>query len=64
MDHHPVEHWCVRQKVSIWLIFVSACLTTVVMHPSFAAVVVFFLNLGLLFVMRATAHLEGRHSKE
>lgn len=60
MTAHPLTQFCVRNRLSIWLIFLSASLTATMMRPSGGAVVTFLINLGLLFAVRAVAHLEGR----
>ena len=60
---HPIENFCVRNRVSIYLCFISATLTATMMRPSGAAVVTLFLNFGVLFLLRSIAHLEGRHAE-
>lgn len=64
MERHVVGRFCVRNRLSIWMVFFSIALTATMMHPSFSAMMTLFLNAGWLFALRTVAHLEGRFSPQ
>lgn len=55
-----VHNFCVRNRVSVWLIFMSLCVQSVMMHPNWASFMALGLNAVILVTLRTVAHLEGR----
>lgn len=55
-----MEQMISNYRLSIVLIFFSACLTATMMRPSGSAVLTLFINLGVLFLLRWVSHIEGR----
>jgi hypothetical protein len=49
-----------RNRASLCLLIVSLVMTAIMMHPTFASLVVLAVDTGLLFALRFVAHLEGR----
>jgi uncharacterized membrane protein len=57
-----LETFCVTNRLSIWLILVSCILTAFTVHPTWATLFVLLANVGVLFLLRTVAHLEGHHA--
>lgn len=58
-----MHDFCVRNRVSIWLCFVSFSVTATMMHPNFASLVALAINGLLLGSIRTVAHIEGRSAQ-
>ncbi len=62
MHRHPIEHWCVRYRISLVLMIISIILTSSMMLPSMAMLTVMFSNILVLSLMRISSRIEGhRH---
>lgn len=53
--------WALRNKLTLWLSFMTVIpVATVMPHASFASLAAITGTMGMMFVMRFIAHLEGR----